>query len=1229
MSSPDQTSPYRLSMEAVPAGRAVPDWLFEALLSGRRLLIIHPSEESRRQTIEKLHVSGSGLVDTTHHLTLKRLIGLLHLDLKLPALFEDDGVLFEICHSALSEHASNFGFPIIHPDPKRAWSRARSKRLLQLHKELCRLVKPFEWQDDPGARECDVVIRRIETEHSATHPSRARHRILLELQNEDATVFTLNGVDGIVMLDHEPTLDEIDLEILKLVSARCPIHQLVNPGSHRLGFHGEYIADIEPVRKADELPNWVPNHTIEQSLGSDMITQIAMDKGISIHQLLLESPSHSSNAIADLIMRSEKEMTIVSGDPNSLRQRLKPYLDSMSIRTKESAKSLDRCASVARILTILKLPMGQTAWSLESLRDFHNQSSLQMNWAILDTTHPKEQEWKPTLHLDLLSEIARGFHINGGKGALKRWLSILRTATPRSGVNPEKRRQELEETQWWIAIMANWMYPLIGDHDLQALEGPVIGSSTGIELPLPSRFSDTLSWFNSLLEQVDWGALISDGMESNHSVAGIQYLSDSLTRLIPIIGIPETGRELYEMLESVARATNIPGRRGNDSKLTILSPKQSLGVECELLILEGIDANTWSMRPPQIPWLSTDARMKIGIHRPDENLRKGRHQLRHLMNCASTIIVLDATMQEGVEFSGPLDEWYSNLNIKQKNALRNPPEIITPESWNVNTANRPWRLGSKDSDDPAQDWLIHNVILMESTSGEIRNHRSGMLDRDIVQRAGLAALEDRRPSKAPLDKASLAIASENIVLDDQYSRRTTGVSMEQGDIFNFENAPELVRTSGLKLTPHSRLKPDARHAEVWPHLGVKAKSKFSLGIDPRPILPPSTNIEELDARTGRTSVKFKVPKVWSQGRLQSWLNCPRKAWYNDQHGLGRDEKMSEDIAPVTRGNIIHLIEERILQSHGLVEGKIPELPLPLASGPLANPDFAQTTVLQGLEELAPWLSRKDGVSFFRSQTLIGASPTAWNDWVEDRLPFELGGKIGGLLDADLQTNGVAPIASEWNLGGSNHSYVSLSLPENPSTLLKLRGRIDRVDSVLASSDLVDVQASEVIPLDLSMGERPPASRLVIIRDLKSVDGGEKEGMNKHKNSLFEQLQLALYARSWEIEHPGDRVIGVGVTSVGSSTTHWVEIDPEYSEELAKLNLGELTFLTHEHYRLPGSGIDCDSNPFRAWIRERITTALRVIKSVENGNIHPEPSGLCNYCPIIDACPSGLKEVSDG
>ena len=146
-----------LSMEAVPAGLAMPNWLTTSLLSGSRLMVIHPSEQSRKQTIELLHEKGGGKsIDTSHHLTINRLIGILHVDLRLPVLLEDDGILFEKTHRALSREASNHGFPLLLSNPKHKWSRSRSRRLLSLYKELTKLRRPWDWEGDP---EQNLAIR--------------------------------------------------------------------------------------------------------------------------------------------------------------------------------------------------------------------------------------------------------------------------------------------------------------------------------------------------------------------------------------------------------------------------------------------------------------------------------------------------------------------------------------------------------------------------------------------------------------------------------------------------------------------------------------------------------------------------------------------------------------------------------------------------------------------------------------------------------------------------------------------------------------------------------------------------------------------------------------------------------------------------------------------------------------------------------------------------------------
>ena len=54
--------------------------------------------------------------------------------------------------------------------------------------------------------------------------------------------------------------------------------------------------------------------------------------------------------------------------------------------------------------------------------------------------------------------------------------------------------------------------------------------------------------------------------------------------------------------------------------------------------------------------------MRIGLHRPDELLRIARHHLRHFLNCSPNILIVDSSIEEGIELAGPLDEWFSDIS---------------------------------------------------------------------------------------------------------------------------------------------------------------------------------------------------------------------------------------------------------------------------------------------------------------------------------------------------------------------------------------------------------------------------------------------------------------------------------------------------------------------------------------------------------------------------------------
>ena len=62
------------------------------------------------------------------------------------------------------------------------------------------------------------------------------------------------------------------------------------------------------------------------------------------------------------------------------------------------------------------------------------------------------------------------------------------------------------------------------------------------------------------------------------------------------------------------------------------------------------------------------------------------------------------------------------------------------------------------------------------------------------------------------------------------------------------------------------------------------------------------------------------------------------------------------------------------------------------------------------------------------------------------------------------------------------------------------------------------EGAEGMPLFFD-GNGPPAKRFIIIRDLKTIEGPKpgEDGI-RHVAGLFKEIQLALYARAWELAH---------------------------------------------------------------------------------------------------------------
>ncbi len=1212
-----------VTMEETPAGEIMPKWLFEALISRNRIMVLYPTEASRKNCIKRLHNTGkSGLIDTTLHVTLKRLISTLHLDLRLPSVMEDDGILFERVHEGLIAASEDYRLLGLMSNPNAKWNRSKTRRLLSLYKEISSLSSPWNWEEDPGAKVCDDVLIEIGKKYNSTHPLRVEREVLKSLQEAKDSPFTISDIDGIIMLDHPTGISELSLELLSELSRFTGVHQLVNPGSHRLGYHGEFIHDISSISSKSELPSWVPGHEVKkQSNSGDWFTTIGKENDTSIHRIIVEKESHEVLALANMIPKLGVNSVIISGDPDSLKSDLRNHLEHIGIKISESAKKLIENPSIAQLLEIMNIANGEEAWSLARLADINSQIGLPIDLSFGDLTHPQNEEWKPKFHAEVMTELARGFHLLGGKGTLSRWLYTLSNASPRAGVDEEKRLRELEECQWWLLALANWMQPLLPDFDREINTDFFIGCSTKKSLPVNESPSNVIKWFNSTATKIKWDNLTQQDFSNSNNIQSLQTLYSTITKF-SLEGIEISSENIIDLVTSISENTETTASRGNDSEIQVLNYSQAYGIEADTIILCGLDSTKWSMKNRPIPWLDDNQRMKLGLHKPDEPLRIGRHLLRHYLNCAKTVIIIDTTIEDGVEFSGPLDEWFNTLKQSGKiEVLNQSPDIISPEEWHPNTANRAWEWKTIDKENK----LFFRVNSMQIVDNNVTTHRSGGLPRDSVQRAGLSVIENRAPQLKPNNYRGMLYAAENEVLSDQIDRRIISPNLEEGDIFSFDEATNLVITSGLKLTPSRYTPANGRSSPEWPHLGLKGEKHTGVPIDPRPISPPSTQFSELDSILGRTSVEYGTPKSWSQSRLQSWLDCPRKAWYEKHMRVTRDENLREDLAAITRGDIVHQIEETILYAHGLESNKISAQSNPLNLGQLQNPENAWIIALNKLQEIATWMKRVDGVAAHRCRDLVGVSPEEWNSFIDEEIQIPIGGRLGRMIIADFGLTNASPIAVELQIKNHGKYTADISLPESETSVV-VNGRIDRVDEIKLEYEMMDDEIAETIPLDFDLSSPPKSKRLVVIRDIKSVDGTKDNGdEQRHLNSIFKELQLALYARAWEVSNPGDRVIGVGVTTVGNDTIHRIELDPEFDGFVEHLSIGEITSHTHGHYRLPGSELDSSSNPFRAWMRERITTATRVIEGIKIGNIHPEPSSQnCKYCGIADACPSSNR-----
>ena len=1145
-------------------------------------MVIYPNENSRRQVISGLNENLA--IESNLHHTVNSLIRSLVADFRLPRIISKRGPLELIIHEECCIESKKLGFPLINPIPSMDWGRGKTQSLSDLFATLSKENSISNWKG-PGAGTFPKLISRVEKKLGGTHPEMAVLRVIDALR-KGTQPFSFLDLDGIIMLNQQPSFPKSHSDLMLEISHILPIHQLVYPGNFRLGHHGKLLLDEFPITDPAKLPNWVPSHKIESENPANKVSRI-----------LIQREAHSIDASIDIAcsrLNDNPDDVVLIVDPSLEENRHRWHRSlrdiGINLGQNEITSTTHPLGNWLKIL--ISLPHGPDAFSLETLKSISKQSVVKV--FENPEPHPTDPSIEPVLDMDTLSRIARDDHILGGPGTLLKWLQSLSREYSEE-YEPNRR----ESTQWWLLCLANSLAPLLCEADKKALRESEfrMGCHSGAELPLADTQSSGDEWLFHILGAIETESLMELSQGNSPSIASVQQtildhhgtlreMQSVMSHTPPLLGFDWVD-EMKSTLDSTRIAT-----RGTNSRQRVLlhTPSDSMGCNADLTILTHMSANSWPLKVKRVAFLGEQERHTMDLLRPDGPIRDARHHLLNLIYSASETIILDPESDDSSPPAAPLREYTSD------------------------TTNE----------------LVTSVLEKQSISP--------VSPKDFRQRDGKKIISGQNPSRTPINPSSISIPFDSLMHQELSRRQPFRASPDDGYLPE-ELLPYLVsieRKDLLKLTiPKPFELP--RGNERWPVVGGSLHNRSSTptpSIDPRPLKTRPIGVIEFDSRNGHGSGAEQSVSTWSPSRLQDWIRCPRMGWLSREIGASEDDTIAEDLDNRTQGTLLHNVHYDVISKVlGLEIGKEKGIdndsPMTILESEIEEYQMMEIA-LSSLDSRAPWLERTDAVSNQRLRLFTGLSRNEWNSWLANPTPVPTSGRVGAIVRSERAIGDSAPICLEWSIAENTQGGVEISIPDwlnNGKEVMPFRahGFIDRVDLLPFDKDSGKWQDPEgndsVAPLMINGSNWRPR-RLVAIRDLKSSDS--KDPSERHKIALLEEIQLAIYARSWELSHPGDLVVAAGISVVGHNTRHFIETSSLFTHK-SPIEIGEPTTISSEMYRFPNEGVPASSDPFRAWLSQRLLTASRAAAMASSGYVAPTPSeSSCRFCKVRNACDARVE-----
>ena len=132
--------------------------------------------------------------------------------------------------------------------------------------------------------------------------------------------------------------------------------------------------------------------------------------------------------------------------------------------------------------------------------------------------------------------------------------------------------------------------------------------------------------------------------------------SDTLKDNLPFI----------ELVKLIIDNETLDKSRLECQNVMICTPNEAFGQSAKIIILAGLDSESWSMKPSNIPWLDNATKVKLGLANSDIKIRQARHHLRHILNSSESVIIIDTSLDEAASPSPALAEWLDDIEMDEK-----------------------------------------------------------------------------------------------------------------------------------------------------------------------------------------------------------------------------------------------------------------------------------------------------------------------------------------------------------------------------------------------------------------------------------------------------------------------------------------------------------------------------------------------------------------------------------